>query len=89
MAAARLNIDTATIFDNVDERRVEFAADIGEDRHAFAMPYDGLRALTGIDPITEPVATLTRVADQVAEAGVKALARNPDQAMVVISENDL
>lgn len=89
MAADRLNIDTATMFDNVDERRVEFAAAIGEERHAFAVPYDSLRALTGIDPITEPVATLHRVADQVAQAGAKALARDPDQVMVVISENDL
>ena len=57
--------------------------------NAFAVPYDSLRALTGIDPITEPVATLHRVADQVAQAGAKALARDPDQMMVVISENDL
>ena len=89
MAADRLNIDTATLFDNVDDRRVEFAADVGEERHAFAVPYDSLRALTGLDPITEPVATLHSVADQVAQAGAKALARDPDQVLVVISENDL
>lgn len=89
MAADQLSIDTATLFDNVDERRVEFAADLGGERHAFAVLYDTLRALTGINPVTEPVATLHGVADRVAAAGAKALARDPDQVMVVISENDL
>lgn len=89
MAADRLNIDTATLFDNVDERRVEFRGTIGDETHAFAVPYDMLRALTGEDPVTEPVATLRRVEDRIASAGAAALARDDDQTMVVVSENDL
>lgn len=89
MAADRLNIDTATLFDNVDDRRVEFRGTIGDDTHGFAVPYDTLRALTGEDPVTEPVATLRRVADRIATAATTALARDAEPAMVVVSENDL
>ena len=89
MAADRLTIDPATTFDNPDARRVEFAADIGDERHAFAVPYDSLRALSGIDPVTEPVALVQRYAEQLSMAGAKALARDGDQVMVVIGEADL
>lgn len=89
MPADRLTIDHATLFDNIDERRVEFAADLGEERQAFAVPYDTLRALSGIDPVTEPVALVERFADELAEAGAKAFARDEDQVIVVVGESDL
>ena len=89
MAADRLTIDSATTFDNPDERRVEFAADVGDDRQAFAVPYDTLRALSGIDPITEPIALVERYDDELSVAGARALARDEDQTIVVIGEADL
>ncbi|SFP92361.1 hypothetical protein [Sphingomonas rubra] len=89
MAADRLLIDPTTLLDNVDERRVEFAGDLGDMQQAFAVPYDTLRALSGIDPVTEPVALVRRYADELAVAGAKALARDEDQVMVVIGEADL
>ena len=89
MAADRLTIDPATVFDNVEQARVEFAADAGDDRYAFAVLYDTLRALSGIDPVTEPVALFHQYRDRIAEIGTTALARDPAQTLVVISENDL
>jgi hypothetical protein len=89
MAADRLTIDPATVFDNVEKDRVEFAGDAGDDRHAFAVLYDALRALSGVDPVTEPVAVFHQYRDRIAEAGTTALARDQAQDIVVISENDL
>ncbi len=89
MPADRLLIDPATIFDNPTDLRVEFAADAGDDRHAFAVPYDSLRAMSGVDPVTEPVALFGRFADQIADAGAKALARDDTPEIVVIGESDL
>lgn len=89
MAADRLTIDSTTLFDNADELRVEFAADAGDQRQAFAVPYDTLRALSGIDPVTEPVALVRQYDEQLSVAGARAFGRDEDQAMVVIGESDL
>lgn len=89
MAADRLTIDPATIFDNVDERRVEFAADIGDDRYAFAAQYDLLEALAAEAPDDRAVAVFRQQQAQIEALGASALARDSDQAIIVISENDL
>jgi len=89
MAADRLTIDTATVFDNVDDRRVEFAADIGDQRRAFAAQYDLLEALGAEVPDDRAVAVFRKHVDTISAIGAKALARNEDEELVVISENDL
>jgi hypothetical protein len=89
MAADRLTIDTATVFDNVDDRRVEFAADIGDQRRAFAAQYDLLEALGAEVPDDRAVAVFRTHVDTISAIGAKALARNEDEELVVISENDL
>ena len=89
MAEDRLTIDTATIFDNVNERRVEFAGEASGERYAFAAQYDLLEALAAENPDDRPVQLFHAHADRIARAGVTALARDPDQVLVVISENDL
>ncbi|MFS0771940.1 hypothetical protein [Sphingomonas sp. 1P08PE] len=89
MAEDRLTIDTATVFDNVDERRVEFAASVDGERRAFAASYDLLRALSGEDVGDRPVAVAQRLTGQLETAAATALARDPDQTMIVVSENDL
>ena len=43
----RLDIDRASIFDNLDERQVEFAAEVDGDEYQFAVQYDVLEALNG------------------------------------------
>ncbi|MDP1027160.1 hypothetical protein Q5H91_08050 [Sphingomonas sp. KR1UV-12] len=89
MAEDRLTIDPASIFDNVDQHRVEFAATIDGARHAFAAQYDLLRALSGEDPNDRAVAAFHAQEDRIATLGTRAFARDQDQVMVVISENDL
>ncbi len=89
MAADRLTVDTATVFDNVDDRRVEFAADIGDQRRAFAAQYDLLEALGAEVPDDRAVAVFRTHVDTISAIGAKALARNEDEELVVISENDL
>ena len=89
MAADRLTIDPATLFDNVDTRHVEFAAEVDGERRAFAASYDLLRALSGDDPGERAVAVAQRVMNDLAKAAARALARDPDQALVIVSENDL
>lgn len=89
MAADRLTIDPATVFDNSGERRVEFAADVGDDRRAFAAQYDLLEALAAEVPDDRAVALFHQHAARIQELGTAALARNIDQDLVVISENDI
>lgn len=89
MAADRLTIDPATIFDNAGERRVEFAADIGDDRYAFAAQYDVLEALAAELPDDRAVAVFRQHEARILQLGATALARDSDRAIIVISENDL
>lgn len=89
MAEDRLTIDTATMFDNADEHRVEFAAEVSGERYEFAVLYDVLESLAAEVPVTQPVAIVQRHLARIERLGVVALARDPDQERVVISENDL
>jgi hypothetical protein len=79
MSADRMDIDLSTILDNVDEQLVEFTGEVDGDEYEFAVQYAVLEALSGDAPED----------DAIAEAGLVALARNSDQALIVISENDL
>jgi hypothetical protein len=84
-----LQIDAATIFDNVDERRVEFSASADADDYAFAAQYDLLEALAAEVPDDRAVALFRRHEGQIMDLAAVALARDPDQTVIVISENDL
>lgn len=89
MAADRMTIDEGTIFDNIDAQQVEFTAEVDDDSYEFAVQYDVLEALSGDAPDGDAEATFTRFSGPIAEAGLVALARDGDQSVVVISENDL
>ncbi|GGB24364.1 hypothetical protein GCM10011380_12390 [Sphingomonas metalli] len=89
MAADRLTIDPASVFDDIDARTVEFDAIVDEERRAFAVQYDVLRALSGDEPADRAVALFQHHADRIAEAAAVALARDIDQERVIVSENDL
>ncbi|AXJ97036.1 MULTISPECIES: hypothetical protein [unclassified Sphingomonas] len=88
MAETQITIDPATVFDNVDDRRIEFAGEASGDTYDFALQYDVLEALAGEVP-TDPVPLFQRHADAVAIAATAALARDPAQPRIVVSENDL
>lgn len=90
MAADKLDIDIASIQDNPAEQQVEFAGEVDADEVQFAVQYDVLEALSGDRPDEDDaIEMFNRFSDEIAEAGLAALARSSDQALVVISENDL
>ena len=92
MAEDRASIDGATILDNVDDRQVEFSAEIGGDWYEFALHYAVLEALSGaqIDDEDAVTALFEQFRDEVEEAAAKALARDPGgDDLVVIDESDI
>lgn len=89
MAAPSLDIDNSSILDNVDERQVEFAGEVDGDEYQFAVQYDVLEALTGDAPDGDAVDLFNRYVDPITDAALSALSRDSDQAMIVVSENDL
>ena len=89
MAADRMDIDQSTILDNVHEQLVEFSAEVDGDEYEFGVQYAVLEALSGDSPEDDAVDMFNRFSDTIAEAGLVALARNSDQPLIVISENDL
>lgn len=89
MPQDQLTIDKATVFDNVNDRRVEFAGAVDGIVQAFAVQYDVLEAIAAEVPDDRAVALFHQHAERIAQAGAAALARDPDQEIVVISENDL
>lgn len=89
MAADKMDIVHSSVLDNEDESLVEFLAEVDGDEYQFAVQYAVLEALSGDAPEDDAVEQFNRFEDAIAEAGLVALARNADQAMIVISENDL
>lgn len=87
--ADRLDIDDASIFDNVDEQQVEFAAETDGDEYQFAVQYDVLEALSGDAPDGDAADTFKRFVDPIADAALSALARGREDAIIIVSENDL
>ena len=92
MAEDRASIDGATILYNVEDRQVEFSAEVGGDWYEFALHYAVLEALGGaqIDDAGDATALFDRFRDEVEEAAAKALARAPGgEDVVVIDESDV
>jgi hypothetical protein len=89
MAADKMDIDHSSILDNEDENLVEFTGEVDGDEYQFAVQYAVLEALSGDAPDDDAVEQFNRFEDTIAEAGLVALARDSDKAMIVISENDL
>ena len=87
--ADRLDIDDSSILDNIDEQQVEFDGEVDGDEYQFAATYDLLEALSGDAPDGDAVDTFRRFQDPISDAALSALARDRDQTMIVVSENDL
>jgi len=88
MAEDRVTIDQTTVFDNVADRQVEFTGEASGERYAFALRYDVLEAIGGGEP-TAPVQLFQHHRARIQTLAADALARDPDQETIVISENDL
>ena len=90
MAADKMDIMQSSILDNVEDKLIEFVAEVDGDEYQFGVQYSVIEALSGDAPEEDDAMQLfNRCEDAIAEAGLVALARNSDQAMIVISENDL
>jgi hypothetical protein len=89
VAADKMDIDLSTLLDNDREQQVEFTGEVDGDEYEFAVQYAVLEALSGDAPEDDAIDMFNRFSDTIAEAGLVALARNSDQALIVISENDL
>jgi hypothetical protein len=89
MANSQLDIDTATVLDNIDAELVEFTGEVDGDDYEFAVQYDLLEALSGDRPDGDAVDMFNRFIDQVTEAALSALSRNSDANPIIVSEADL
>lgn len=87
--ADRLDIDNASVLDNLDEQQIEFSGEVDHDEYQFAVQYDLLEALSGDAPDGDVVDTFNRFLDPITDAALSALARDRDQAIIIVSENDL
>lgn len=88
MAEDRVTIDADTIFDNIEDRQIEFTGEASGERYLFALRYDVLEALAG-DATFDAMPLFQRHQARIQTLAADALARDPDQALIVISENDL
>jgi hypothetical protein len=89
MAIDRLEIDTGTLLDNIDERQVEFSGEADGDEYEFAVQYDVLEALSGDAPDGDAIDMFNRFSDTIVDAALSALARNADAQPIIVSESDL
>lgn len=88
MAEDRVTIDVGSVFDNIADRQIEFTGEASGERYAFALRYDVLEALAG-DATFDAMPLFQRHQARVQTLAADALARDPDQVLIVISENDL
>ena len=89
MPAVRLEIDKSSVLDNIDERQVEFEAEVDGDECQFAVQYDVLEALTGDAPDGDAVDTFNQFIDPISDAALSALSRDSGQPVIFVTENDL
>jgi len=89
MAADKMDIDLASALDNIDERMVEFSAEVDGEEYQFGVQYSVLEALSGDMPEDDAIEMFTRFSDTIGEAGLVALRRDDSAEPIVISENDL
>lgn len=89
MAAQQLEIDDTTLFDNLDDRQLEFGGRVDGEAYQFAVQYSVIEALSGSQPDGDAEERFRRYREPIAQAALAALANGPDRPIIVISENDL
>jgi hypothetical protein len=91
MAETELTLLRPTLFDNLDDRQVEFDAEGDGDVYPFAVQYRVLEALTAVIPEQDsnPVALAMANESALALAAARALARGTGVGRTVIGEGDL
>lgn len=89
MPADPFAIDMTSVFDNIDQRQVEFDATVDGDAYQFAVQYDVIEALSGEVPNGDAALRFGQHVDAIRKAAKSALSRGFDRPIVVISGNDL
>ena len=89
MADNGLTIDTKSFFDNPADRQVEFRGEVDGEVYSFAARYAVIEALSGGHVGERPVEAFAAVQDEVARAGLIALARSDGNDLVIVDERDL
>jgi Protein of unknown function (DUF1488) len=87
--ADQLDIDTSSIFDNLDEQQVEFGGEVDGDEYQFAVRYSVLEAISGEAPDGDAETLFNQFVDVIRDAALSALSRGRDRPVIVVSENDL
>jgi len=86
---ADLIIDDASVFDDVENRRVDFDAADADETYSFSLQYDALEALAGEVPDDRAAALFAAHRDAAARMAARALARGQGTDRMIVSENDL
>jgi hypothetical protein len=89
MAEDRLDIDMKTLEDDIDQQQVEFEGEVEDERYLFAVQYSVLEAISATIPDGDALAIFKAHTDEIADAALVALGRDPDSDTIVISEDDL
>lgn len=89
MADEQLDIDHTTIFDNIDERQVEFAGEVDGDEYQFAVRYSVLEAISGEAPDDDAEMQFSQWVDVIKDAALSALSRGTDRPTILVTESDL
>jgi hypothetical protein len=89
MAEDRLDIDSRTLEDNPDLRQVEFEGEVSDERYQFAVQYSVLEALSAEFVGDDAIAIFKQHKEEIAQAALSALARDLDEEIITVSENDL
>ncbi len=87
--ANTLEIDQSSIVDNDIQKQIEFAGEFDGDEYDFAVKYAVLKELSGDEPEDDGVEQFNRFNDDIIEACLAAIERNPSATTIVVDENDL
>jgi hypothetical protein len=89
MDADQLEIEAGSIFDNAEDRQVEFAAAVDDEVYDFAVKYSTLEALSGEAPDGDAHSLFIQYTDELKGAALHALSRGTDRPTIIISGGDL
>jgi hypothetical protein len=89
MAEDHLEIDLKTLEDNPDTQTIEFEGEVSDERYLFAVQYSVIEAISATIPDDDAVALFRQHVEEIAEAALVALGRDPEGDTILVTEQDL
>ncbi|MBB5714523.1 hypothetical protein [Sphingomonas aerophila] len=89
MSDQRVTIEPASLFDNIEDGQIEFTGSADADAYRFALRYDVVEAMSGAIPQGDALAYVQANLTEIEPIAARALGRDYDQELIIISENDL